>query len=333
MDKKHFGTLPTGEEIYLYTINDKNITAEITNFGAALVKLIPFGADVIGGFENLSDYLEDTAHHGGTIGRVANRIKNARFTMDGREYSVTVNDGPNCLHGGVGFDRRVWNVTEHTENSITLAYTSEDGEEGFPARLAVWAKYTLLDGAVIIDYTAKPSGKTPIAMTNHSYFNLDGFENDIKNHKAKIYASCYTEVDKTLIPTGIRPQVAGSVHDFTEERKIGERICGDFSGYDHSYFLSPTVFTDYMGKKLGLAAEFSGRKIKMTVYTDQPCAQFYTGNFLKPKPAFKYGIKPDRHLAFCFETQTEPNCINSNIGFYSENDTYTHTVIYKFDRS
>ena len=329
MKKTLFGKLANGEEIYEYTL--KNDFAKITfiNFGAAIVSFEAFGKDIVGGYDNLEDYLQDDSHQGAVIGRVANRIANATFTMDGKTFFLPKNDGENCLHGGNGFDRRMWSVDEYTCDKIRFSYKSADGEEGFPANLKVTVTYTLSNSALIIEYTAIPDAKTPIALTNHSYFNLNGLGDTILNHKVQIFADRYTEVDSTLIPNGNHPAVDGTVFDLRLPKDIGQAVDGSFDGYDHNFILSPTAFKTFKDKELGLAATVTAEELKLSVYTDQPGIQFYIGNFLGGRPDFKGNIKRIRHGAFCLETQTEPNCINHGIGFYEKGDVYTHTTVYE----
>ena len=180
MDKRLFGKLPNGEDVYIYRLTDGTATAEIMEYGAAIVSLCPFGdVDVVGGFDTLEAYTQDTSNQGAIVGRVANRIENARFEIDGKVYLLADNDNGNCLHGGVGFQHRLWKVVDYTENSITLSYFSPDGEDGFPCNLSVEVTYTLKNNSIIISYKAVPDGATPIALTNHAFFNLDGFGGDI----------------------------------------------------------------------------------------------------------------------------------------------------------
>lgn len=332
MSKKFFGTMPSGEEVSLYTLENADAKVTFTDYGAAIVSFQVFGKDVIGGFDTLSDYLQDDSHQGATIGRVANRVGGAKFTMDGKEYHITKNDNGNCLHGGVGFDFKVWRVKEYSDTKITFAYTSLDGEEGFPSKLDVEVSYILSGTEIIIDYTAIPYGKTPISLTNHSYFNLDGFGGDILDHTLTIYADRYTKVGEDLIPTGERPEVKGTPFDFTTPHKIGERIAKTEGGYDHNYILCPKIYKEYCKKNLSLAAELIGKEIKMQVYTDQMGIQFYTGNFLGFGRDFKGGIKQIKHGALCLEAQIEPNSINSGLGFYYKGETYTQTTVYSFDK-
>ncbi len=332
MTKEFFGKTGCGKSVSLYTLRNDLCEARITDYGAAVVSFTVFGKDVIGGFDRLEDYITDDSHQGATIGRVANRIGGAAFTMDGVEYHVTANNNGNCLHGGRGFDFKVWDVNEYSDNRICFEYISADGEEGFPSRLDTQVTYILSGTELIIDYSATPHGKTPIALTNHSYFNLNGFGEDILGHTLVIHADKYTKVDATLIPTGERPLVAGTAFDFTTPHKIGERIGETDGGYDHNYILSPTLYREYLGKALALAAVLEGEAVRMKMYTDQPGVQFYSGNFLGNGSNFKGGIKQIKHGALCLEAQTEPNAVNSGIGFYGKGDTYTQTTVYSFEK-
>lgn len=326
-----FGKLDTGADVYELVLKNGNIEASIITYGAAIRKLVVFGTDVVGGYDTLEDYVSDDSHQGGVIGRVANRIKQASFVLDGVRYHLPRNDGENCLHGGEGFDRRIWRLVEFSDESLTLEYESKDGDEGFPAALDVRVTYTLTESALRIDYTAEAEGRTPVALTNHAYFNLDGFGGDILGHEAEIFADYYTAVDENLIPTGERPAVAGTAFDFCTAHKIGERLSDDFDGYDHNYILAKRERRDFDGKALAFAARVSGRGITMKVYTDQPGIQFYTGNFLGGNPSFKGGIARQKHGAFCLETQTEPNCINHGEAIYYPEKLYTHTTVYEFE--
>ncbi len=335
MKKEFFGTLPSGEEVYAYTLENELATLKIMTRGATILSFVPYGRDIIGGFDKLEDYLADTSsHQGATIGRVANRIRNAQFEMDGAIYMVTANiAGKHCLHGGIGFDYKNWKVEELSDNSITLSCYSEDGDEGFPSGVFTKVTYTLEGATVIITYEARPEGKTPIALTNHSYFNLDGFGGDVHEHVARIYADSYTELDEDLVANGNRPSVVGTVYDFKAPHTIGERIGENFGGYDINFILKPESFKEFAGVKTGLAASVENSDLKLNVYTDQPGVQFYIGNFMHQiAPSFKGGVRPVRHGAFCLETQTEPNCINNGIGFYDAGDVYTHICVYEVEK-
>ena len=332
MKKEFFGTLGSGEAIHLYTLNNGECEVKLSDLGATVVTFSVFGKDVVGGFDTLEGYIKDDSHQGATIGRVANRIADARFTMDGKEYNVSANDNGNCLHGGCGFDYKLWQVKEYCGEKIVFEYTSADGEEGFPASVTATVSFTLVGTELIMDYKATPDGKTPISMTNHAYFNLNGFGGDILGHKLTIYADRYTKVGANLIPTGERPEVSGTAFDFTEPHTIGDRIADTDGGYDHNFILEPKTYGEYLGKKLGLAAVLEGETVRMRVYTDQPGVQFYSGNFLGYGPDFKGGVKQIKHGALCLEAQTEPNSINHGIGFYDNGETYTQTTVYSMEK-
>lgn len=330
MEKQLFGTLPTGEPIYLCRLKSGDACAQIISYGAALVSFCPFGdMDIVGGFDTLDGFLQDTSNQGAVVGRVANRIANAQFSMDGRIYTLPDNDNGNCLHGGIGFQRRAWTVKNHDESSVALTYFSPDGEEGFPAGLSVTVTYRLEGTALVIAYEAVPDGKTPIALTNHAYFNLDGLGGDIKNHTVQIFADRYTAVDDRLIPTGEHPLVEGTPLDLRSGKAVGAAFDESFSGYDHNYLLSPTVCRSFAGREIGLAAKAWNDAMELRVYTDQPGLQFYTGNFLGDGPAFKDGIPQIRHGAFCLEAQTEPDCVNHGEAFYDAGGIYRQLTVYE----
>ena len=330
MTKDLFGITKSGDRVEIVTLKNDLAELKIMTRGATIVSFKPFGIDIVGGYDDLTGYEADTgSYQGATVGRVANRIGDAQFTMDGAIYMVTPNDNGNCLHGGSGFSFKMWKIEDVTEDSVTMSYYSPDGEDGFPNGLMSKVKFTLSGAAVIIEYEAIPEGKTPIALTNHSYFNLDGFGGLIDNHVATIYADKYTEVDGKLIPNGIRPEVKGGAYDFTNPKKIGECFGKEVDGYDHNFILCPEFSAEFNGKDIPLAASVTNGKLTLNVYTDQPGIQFYTGNFLGGEPDFRGGVKRIKHGAFCLEAQTEPNCINHGIGFYDAGEVYTQTTVYE----
>ena len=329
MEKRYFGTLPSGASISLYTIRNEVASLSVMELGGRIVKFETYGKDIVGGFDNLSDYLKDTSYQGAVIGRVANRIANAKFEMNGKEYNLTANENRCCLHGGVGFDFRIWTVEKTGEDFITLSYLSVDGEGGFPSELLTLVTYRLCGSALLIDFKAYPKGKTPIALTNHSYFNLNSFQETVDNHLIRIYADRYTAVDENLIPTGERPLVDGTAFDLRATIRIGERLSSDFVGYNINFILNDSPSETVFGKKLRLAAEVIGRELSMKVYTDQPCVQFYMCDFTDKCPAFRGGHRPIINGSFCLETQTEPNCVNLGKAFYKANEVYTHSTVYK----
>ena len=330
MKREIFGKLANGSEVEIITLESSEAELKIMTRGATIVSFKTFGVDIIGGYDKLSDYEADTgSYQGATVGRVANRIASACFNMDGAIYMLTENDNGNTLHGGNGFSFKIWNIEELNENSVTMSYYSPDGENGFPGGLMTKVKFTLLGTAIKIDYEAIPESKTPIALTNHSYFNLDGFGSVINNHSATIYANSYTEVGDGLIPNGNRPTVDGTAFDFRTAKSIGCDFGKSVDGYDHNFILCPEVCRVFEEKELPLAASVTNSKLILNVYTDQPGVQFYTGNFLGGKPDFRGGVKRIKHGAFCLEAQTEPNCINHGIGFYEPGEIYRQTTVYE----
>lgn len=330
MNMRVFGTLPNGKDIYAFKISDGAAQAEIITYGASILSFRPFGVtDVIGGFDTIDGYLSDTSNQGAIVGRVANRIEGATIGIDGKIYPLMNNDNGNCLHSGIGFQHRVWDIDSFTPNSITLSYYSPDGEDGFPGALTIRVTYTIENASIHIEYDGTPEGTTPIALTNHAFFNLDGFGKDIRNHKLQIFADNYTEVDENLIPNGNRPNVAGTNIDFRELRLIDDGS-GEFNGYDNNMILSPHSYKSFNGKELGLAAIAENERIRMNVYTDQPGMQLYTGYFLGKGPDFKNNIPQIQFGAFCLETQTEPNCVKHNEAIYHKGDKYHHYTVYEF---
>lgn len=326
MQKQAFGKIQDGQSVDLYTLSNKyGMTAAISNFGATLVSLkVPDRdgklGDVVLGYDNPADYENGKAYFGGTIGRYGNRIAHGKFALDGVEYTLPLNDGPNTLHGGVrGFNKRVWSakdVSSSAGEALELTYVSKDGEEGFPGTLTVTVVYTLLadENAVKIDYTATTDKDTVLNLTNHSYFNLSGQGNgDILQHKLTLFASQFTPVDVTLIPTGKLQDVHNTPFDFLQPMAIGERIDMNDEqlrfgkGYDHNWVLdkkSPS--------SLGLAARAydpqSGRVLEVS--TTEPGVQFYSGNFLDGTVHGKDGKVYNYRSAFCLETQHFPDSPN-----------------------
>jgi aldose 1-epimerase len=341
-----------GRAFDLHTLTNRNgMKVAITNYGGIVVSiLVPDRhgkmADVVLGFDNPGVYPgnNDPLYFGALIGRYANRIAKARFTLDGVEYKLAQNDGDNSLHGGLkGFDKQVWKVRELSGKypALELTYLSKDGEEGYPGDVSVKVVYTLTDSAELrIDYTATTDKDTVLCLTNHSYFNLAGQGNgDILKHVMMIDADRFTPVDATLIPTGELRKVEGTPFDFRKPTAIGMRIdqadeqLKPGGGYDHNFVLNRR------GDGLTLAARVtepeSGRVLE--VLTTEPGIQFYSGNFLAGtidgaihgKGGKVYGHRS----AFCLETQHFPDSPNKP-GFPSTGlkpgQTYVQTTIYKF---
>jgi aldose 1-epimerase len=314
-----FGSLENGTAIDQYTLkNAKGATAKVITFGATLTELwLPDRsgklADVVLGFDNLQGYLGKEPFFGATVGRVANRIAKGKFTLDGKEYSLEINDPPNTLHSGSNdLSRKVWKaepVHERDAAAVRFTINSPDGDEGFPGNLQVTVLYRLTNNNELqLEYTAKTDKATPVNLTHHSYFNL-GTEKDILGTVLEINADKYTPLDATLIPTGEIRSVKGTPLDFTRPVAIGAHIAeipGNPGGYDNNFVVSGEP-----GKLKFAARAFdpsSGRQ--MEVFTTEPGIQFYTGNFLDGTNTGKHGVVYTKHSGFCLETQHPPDAVN-----------------------
>jgi aldose 1-epimerase len=324
VEKESFGKTKDGTEVFLYTLKNKSgMEAQITNFGGIVVSLKAPDRngkidDVVLGFDKLADYEAPDPYFGAIIGRYANRIANGRFTLEGKQYQVSVNEPPNMLHGGkVGFDKKVWQVIEDgspRDQRLHLHYLSKDGEEGFPGNLSVDVIYTLNDkNELRIDYAATTDKPTVLNLTNHNYYNLKGQgDGEIVDHVVQINASKFTVVDKNLIPTGALRSVAGTPFDFRKPEKISARIGDDNEqlklglGYDNNFVI------DNGGKSLTLAARVheptTGRILE--VLTTEPGVQFYTGNHMEGEMAGKAGKMYKFRYGLCLETQHYPDSPN-----------------------
>lgn len=332
MNKRIFGTLPSGTEIEEYTLSDGAAEASIITFGGAITRFVVDGIDVMLGFPTLEDYFEDHSHQGALIGRYANRIAKGRFTLNGIEYKLAQNNKGNHLHGGiVGFDRKLWGVEFADDRTLILTLRADDMEEGYPGNLDVRVTYRMTGYALSIEYEAKSDKDTICNLTNHSYFNLNGCgSGDVLNHVVKLTADSYTEVDDELIPTGNRPDVTGTPFDFRQPHAIGERIAETGVGYDHNFILSQKTPYPIAGYSLPRIAVVSGDRLTMSVFTDQRCVQFYTANFLSgDRPLLKGGAVKHKHAAFCLETQEEPDSPNHGGSILRAGDTYHTVTVYE----
>ncbi len=321
-----FGKSKDGTEVELYTIKSgKGLVAKVMTRGATLVQLlVPDAdgktADVLLGFDDVSGYeSDDNQYFGCTAGRVCNRIAKGKFSLDGKEYSLAINDPPNHLHGGVerSLDKVLWKATPFSNDrgdGVTFKYTSPDGEEGYPGTLNVTVRYFIPKDAnrLVINYTATTDKPTPVNLTNHAYFNLAGEGSDtVLDHVLRLNADKYTPVDDTLIPTGELKSVEGTELDFRKPTKIGKRIdpLTDTAaiGYDHNFVLNDAE----QGKPYRFAASLkdpeSGRTLRIS--TTEIGIQFYSGNFLKGQKGKGGKVYPHRS-AVCLETQHFPDSVN-----------------------
>jgi len=327
-------------------VNKTGNEVRITNFGAAVMQILvedKYGikGDVVTGYDTPEEYLSGDPFFGATVGRFANRIANGKFPIGDKIYNVEKNDGENHLHGGPGgFNNVFWHGEETDFNgspAVKMTYTSEDGEEGYPGTLTVTVIYSWTnDNELIIDYSATTTKKTVINLTHHSYFNLkDGGNSKITDHHIRINADFFIPVGDNLIPTGDILPVKGTPLDFTNMKPVGAHINEDDEqiklgrGYDHTFVISGEK------KSINLAAEVyepeTGRVL--TVFTDQPGVQFYTGNFLDGSEMGHNGSTYHYRNAFCLETQHYPDSPNQPhfpSTILEPGEEYTQKTIYKF---
>ena len=340
--QESFGQTAEGQEAMVYTLtNSKGLRARITNFGAALVSLyVPDRngtlADVVLGYDTLQAYMEQSPYIGVTVGRYGNRIGKGKFTLDGVEYTLAINNGPNHLHGGLkGFDKVLWKTEEAVAAEdaawVKMSYLSVDGEEGYPGNLSCTVTYTLTNSDELrISYEGTTDKKTVINLTNHTYWNLGGHASgNILDHELTIDADRFNVIDSDLIPTGVIASVHDMPLDFSRPRPIGSRLKQLATGYDHNYVLNGEAGT------LRFCAEArdpkSGRV--MTVETTEPGVQFYTGNHLDGSAIGKDGVAYDKHAAFCLETQHYPDSPNKPefpSVVLEPGQKYTSQTVYRF---
>ncbi|MCI8387980.1 MAG: galactose mutarotase [Clostridiales bacterium] len=345
--KELFGKKPCGCEVYAYTLTNKNgASVKILTMGGILQQLnIPDRdgklADVICGFDTVDNYLNGGGYQGALIGRYGNRIANGRFTLNGVTYQLAQNSGiSNHLHGGnVGFNQKIWDAVpfeKADECGLIMTMTSPDGEENYPGKLDVKVTYTFTDANELkIHYEAETDKDTIVNMTNHSYFNLGGYDSGlVLDQELWVDSDSITEVDENLISTGKEYAVKGTAFDFNTPTKIGARIETDDvqlafgGGYDHNYNLKTN------GKSAKVAELYdpkSGRV--MSVITDQPGVQVYAGNQMGGDVPFKGGIKQVPRSAICLETQhapDSPNHPNFPTTTLKAGEKYDTTTVYAF---
>jgi len=343
-DSANFSTKVDGKAVKLYVLKNNNMELAVTNYGGRIVSLITDDkngkpVDVVLGYDKLDSYRKPKEpYFGALIGRYGNRIAKGKFTLDGKQYTLQINDGQNSLHGGFdGFFSKVWNAKQVDAKTLELTYHSKDGEAGYPGDLDVKVVYSLTaDNGVKIEYTATTLKPTVVNLTNHAYFNLSGAgSSTILDHVLTINAQRFTPVDTTLIPTGQLQPVAGTPFDFTKGKKIGADIgkaddqLKNGKGYDHNFVLDAPSLTS---PSVTVKSPETG--IVMQVFTDQPGIQFYSGNFLTGKDKDgKSGAAYPFRSAFCLETQHFPNSPNTPSFPSTElkpGQTYHSVSIYKF---
>ncbi|MDQ0203229.1 aldose epimerase family protein [Pectinatus haikarae] len=344
IEKCSFGQTSDGKAVELYTITNKNgMQVAVSTFGGAVQKiLVPTEngkIDVVLGYDNVSGYEGQDTYIGSLIGRVGNRIEKGRFILEGKEYNLYLNNGRNHLHGGkVGFDKKIWTVESADNNKIRLSYVSADKEEGYPGELSIYVSYKLTEcNTLILDYKAHTTKDTLCNPTNHSYFNLSGYDSgNVGEQTVQLFADEYTAADKDSIPHGEILPVKGTPFDLHEARPIKNGWDADFEtireagGYDHNF-----VVPEYNGNLKKIARTHSNKtNISMTVYTTLPGFQFYTGNYLDPAVKGKKNTPMEKRSGYCFESQYFPNAVNIPsfvTPVLRAGNIYKSTTAYHFD--
>lgn len=316
---ENFGEF-NSKKIYLFNLSNGNLDISITNYGCTIMSIyapdrLGNKKNIVAGFTSPDDYLQVHPYLGCVIGRFANRIAIGETTINGIKYKLPVNDGFNHLHGGInGFNRRVWQfdgkIEKDNEVGVSFSYISPDGEEGYPGCLRTSVTYILgMNNDLIIRYQAVTDKATIVNLTNHSYFNLSGFETpNIYNHTLQVFANLYTEKNEYNVPSGIISSVLNTPFDFRNPKKLGERIdtLKEDGGYDHNFVISKK--RNEISLSAVLYEEKSGRKLK--VFTDRPGIQIYTSNFWDGSLTGNVGNKFEKHSAVALETQDFPDAPN-----------------------
>jgi len=336
-----FGTYNT-IKIKAYTLkNEHGVEVNIINYGATITSIsvpnkngtienIACGFDTLEGYFG-KDYVENSPYFGGTIGRYCSQIKDSKFTLNGKEYNLAKNCGENNLHGGVvGFDKRIWNA-EKLDNSVKMSLYSKDLEEGFPGNVEVSVIFTLTsDNELKIEYTAIPDQDTPLALTNHTYFNLNAFSSTVENHNAKVNAAKRHVMDDTGAATGEIVNITGQADDLSNGKIIGEvhKALGD--GFEHFYVFDNPNFE--LQEVAQIKSKTSGRTL--TVSSTEPCMLLYTGKYTSDAIKRENGEQYGKYRGFCCEThryQNGPNIKNSPKSITKAGETFKSTTVFKFD--
>lgn len=337
-----FGVMPDGTPVDLITLMQGNLSCELITYGGAVRSLIVpdcdgHPTDVVLGLDTLEDYRSQDKYLGAIVGRYANRIADASFCLNGKEYPLAANNGPNHLHGGLeGFNSQVWTAESKEANRVVLSRISPDGEEGYPGTLSVQVTYTLTDDSLEIDYQARCDQDTICNLTNHSYFNLAGHNSGLINEQyVQINAASYTPTFPGSIPTGQIMPVDGTPMDLRQACRIGDHVDDDFpqlimaGGYDHNWVIDGPFGT----LRPAAAAWCEETGITMEVLTTMPGVQFYTANFLEGCPDGKDGAPYGNRSAFCLETQyypDSPHHENFPSPILRAGEIYRHKTIYRF---
>jgi len=339
LTKRSVATTAEGDDIYLITLSQGDITAEILSLGANLKTLKTPDRngeirDIVLGFDNPLDNLTSTTYFGQVVGRFANRIANAEFVLDGKTCVLEKNEGNNSLHSGrSNWGWRNWHVETFDLNGdpgVVLSLFSPSGDGGFPHAVNCTVSYVLTsNGSLHVEYEATASGPTPINLTNHTYFNLGGAASGtILGHELQLACDRYLEVDAAAIPTGQIIDVQGTAFDFTKKKSVGRDI-EKAGGYDHCFILSRN--SEKMVEFASVHEPISGRTMKIS--TTMPAVQIYTGNFLKAKEIGKGNVAYPKHAGMCFETQYYPDSPNHPefpSCIFNKERSFKHATIFSF---
>ena len=310
MNKRVFGKLNDGSEVYAFVLSNEFLEVTVLDYGATVQSLKYKGKERALGYDTIEEYVAEDGYLGATVGRYAGRIGNAEFELGGKVYELFKNEGENCLHGGkVGFNARLWEVDEADcgNDFVEMKYVSQDGEEGFPGELFVKVRFSVVGKTFKIEYFAKSDKDTYVNLTNHTYFNLLGTP-VIDTHYLKIEADSFMEVGEDMVSTGRKMMVEGTPMDFRRAKSIFRDIDADneqikiAGGYDHNFVINGEGFRRFAT----LSTTVDG--VWMRAYTDRPCVQFYTGNFLSKRKSS--GGIIGRRCGLCLETQGNPNSMN-----------------------
>ncbi|KAK1791624.1 hypothetical protein P4O66_013624 [Electrophorus voltai] len=321
-----------------WTLRSKSVNVEVISLGCVITSIKTLdrngqGSDIVLGFDDLESYLSNPRYFGAVVGRVANRIAKGKFIIDGKEYKLATNNGPNALHGGIrGFDKAVW-TSEAVANGVRFSHISPDGDEGYPGNLKVSVTYTLEENTLCVQYQAQTDQTTAVNLTNHSYFNLAGQGTpDIYDHEVTISAEAYLPVDDTMIPTGEIRCVDNSFFDLRKPVVLGSRLKElPGHGFDHNFCLWHLGQPKLENKCARVVHPGTGRVLEVS--TTQPGIQFYTSNFLDGTLKGKGGASYPKHSAFCLETQNWPDAVNQPqfpSALLRPGDKYAHTTCYTF---
>ena len=335
-----FDHTDAGKEIHGYTMEAGRFTATVLDFGGILQKFTVDGLDIVCGFDDYHGYDKGEGCHGALIGRYANRICGGRFVLNGKTYQLEKNEkGVTHLHGGsTGFRRSFWQVTPRSADgfeSLSLTYHSPDGEAHYPGNLDVTVTYTLTEQGLCIRYEADSDADTILNMTNHAYFNLDGYASgSILHHTLQIPADTFDAVNDQLIPVA-EQSVTSTPFDFRNAKEIGKDIGASDAqlklgnGYDHNFILNANApRKQIFGTNLTEAAILSNGKRKLTCYTNKPCIQIYTANFMTNPIPLKGGVAQQKNGGVCLETQFAPDSPNHGGAILRRGDHYCYTTAF-----